>query len=87
MNNFCPKCGGIMRVVGEDKKEKKIILRCTICGYEKKVSRIKKRTVAITPAENEEELGEGVIQDKELPKIKIDEDTVKEALDLLGGSD
>jgi len=76
-----------MRVVEENKKEKKITLKCTICGYEKKVSRIKKRSITITPADTEEELGEGVIQDKELPKIKIDEDTVKEALDLLGGGD
>lgn len=87
MNYFCPECGGIMRVVGEDEKDKKIKLKCTVCGYEKKISRIRNRTTTIAPTESEEELGEGVIQDRELPKVSIDEDTIKEALDLLGGGD
>ncbi len=87
MTKFCPKCGGIMRI--EIKNNKKI-WKCPVCGYEEKATdKIKEKPSSLVPAEirEEEKIKSGVIKDKKPPKITIDEDSIKEALEILGGSE
>ncbi|MGQ4892756.1 MAG: hypothetical protein ACP6IP_09765 [Candidatus Njordarchaeia archaeon] len=86
MTKFCPVCGGIMRVV---KEQKKTVLRCPICGYEEVVKEVPKKPVDLIPAEirEEKQIKAGVIKDKKVNKIVIDEDTIREALEILEGKE
>ena len=85
MTKFCPQCGGIMRI---EKKDNRELWVCPVCGYEEKVTNKKKeKPSGLVPAEirEEEQIKSGVIKDKKPPKITIDEDSIKEALEILGG--
>ncbi len=70
-----------------DKKEKETVLKCPICGYEEKAKIKPKKPADLIPAEirEEKEVKTGIIKDKKLGKVVIDEDTLKEALEILGG--
>ncbi len=77
---FCPACGSIMTIKKDDGK---LVAICPVCGYKEVVD--KTLPVSLLPADVEEELSvrKGVIKDKSIKKISIDEDTLKEALDQL----
>lgn len=81
---FCPKCGSIMTITRQNNKT---IAICQVCGHREEISK-KANPSNLKPVEVEEETSvkRGIIKDKELRRITIDEDTVKEALDQLGGS-
>jgi len=84
MTKFCPVCGGIMLV--ETKNRKKKILKCPICGHEEEIKEKKEeKPVDLVPAEirEEEKVKAGVVKDKKIEKVVLDEDTIREALEML----
>jgi DNA-directed RNA polymerase subunit M len=49
---FCPKCGGVMVPV---KKGKKVVLKCTKCGYEMSIGRKEKEKYVLKEKISEKE--------------------------------
>jgi len=80
---FCPKCGSIMTL---KKENDKTVAICPVCGHKEKINK-KAAPVSLQPVEVEEETSvkKGIIKDKEIKKIMLDEDTVKEIINQLEG--
>ena len=72
-----------MRIQKKEKKKKVFV--CPICGHEEKVDVSQEKPVDLVPADirEEEKIKAGVVKDKKVAKITIDEDTIKEVLELL----
>ena len=70
------------------RENNKTIAYCSVCGFSMELTK-KEKSVGLTPSEITEKtaIKSGVIKEKPLKKILIDEDTVKEALSLLGESE
>ena len=72
------------------KENNKLFAYCNVCGFSTEITKNKKeRVTGLTPSEIREETAvkQGIIKERPAKKVSIDEDTIKEALELLSSSE